>query len=45
MPMASSATEEATDTRPAEMPLRIVVAGPVSVWRAIFLTGPNWSEV
>ncbi len=40
-----STTEAATDTMPAEMPPRMVVAGPVSDCWAIFFTGPYWSEV
>ena len=41
MPMRTRTTEAATDTMPAEMPPRTVVAGPVSDCWAIFLTGPK----
>jgi hypothetical protein len=39
MPAATRSTEAPTEIMPAEMPPRIVVAGPVSDWAAIFLTG------
>ena len=38
-------TDAATDTMPVETPESTVVAGPVSDWFAIFLTGENASEV
>jgi hypothetical protein len=38
--MTISTTAEATDTMPAEIPPRIVVAGPVSDALAILRTGP-----
>ena len=44
-PIKMSATEAATDTMPVLMPLSTVVAGPVSVCTAIFLTGLKWSDV
>ena len=37
--MPRRTTEAATETMPVEMPPRMVVAGPVSVCEAIFLTG------
>ena len=38
-------TDAITEIMPLLMPARIVVAGPVSDWLAIFFTGPYWSDV
>ena len=39
IPASTRTTEAATETMPALIPLRTVVAGPVSDCAAIFLTG------